>query len=170
MFPAIMYVLHLEKHKMQKIKNHNINTGKRPTVAKNSFIFFGSYFQGLPQSFRWMCLMMDSQCRGLFPNVIKTLSIFFNRIGSSTCLFIGFFWLLSHVIYLKLTRHNMTRVSSFPSFNFWMINYSYTQKNYLAHWQNCFGQFITQKFPSLKSKQFSQFFLVGGKSERIDKI
>ena len=36
--------------------------------------------------------------------------------------------------------------------------------------QNFFGQFITQKFPSLKSKQFSQFFLVRGKSERIDKI
>jgi hypothetical protein len=33
-----------------------------------------------------------------------------------------------------------------------------------------FDQFITQKFPSLKSKQFSQFFLVRGKSERIDKI
>ena len=34
-----------------------------------------------------------------------------------------------------------------------MINYSYTQKSYLALWQNCFGQSITQKFPSLKSKQ-----------------
>ena len=31
------------------------------------------------------------------------------------------------------------RVSSFPSFNFWMINYSCTQKSYLALWQNCFG-------------------------------
>ena len=39
-------------------------------AAKNSIMFFGSYFQGLPQTFRWMCLMMDSQCRGLFPNVI----------------------------------------------------------------------------------------------------
>ena len=29
MFPAIMYVLHLEKHKMQKIKNHNIGTEKQ---------------------------------------------------------------------------------------------------------------------------------------------
>ena len=29
MFPAIMYVLHLEKHKMQKIKNHNIKTEKQ---------------------------------------------------------------------------------------------------------------------------------------------
>ena len=50
---------------------------------------------------------------------------------SSTCALTGCFWLLSHVIYLKLTR-----VSSFPSFNFWMINYSYTQKN---NWvsQNC---------------------------------
>ena len=33
MFPAIMYALHLEKHKMQEIKNHNINTEKRPLVA-----------------------------------------------------------------------------------------------------------------------------------------
>jgi hypothetical protein len=40
----------------------------------------------------------------------------------------------------------------------------------LALWKNCFDQFITQKFPSLKSKQFSQFFLLRGKSERIDKI
>ena len=51
-----------------------------------------------------------------------------------------------------------------------MINYSYTQKGYLAIWQNCFGHFITQKFVSLKSTQFSQFFLVRGKSEWIDKI
>jgi hypothetical protein len=35
---------------------------------------------------------------------------------------------------------------------------------------NCFGHFITPKFVSLKSKQFSQFFLVRGKSERIEKI
>ena len=33
MFPAIMYVLHLEKHKMQNIRNHNINTENRPTVS-----------------------------------------------------------------------------------------------------------------------------------------
>ena len=71
---------------------------------------------------------------------------------------------------LSQTDKRITRVSSFPSFNFWMINYSYTQKSYLAIWQNCFGHFITQKFVSLKSKQFSQFFLVRGKSERIDKI
>ena len=88
------------------------------------------------------------------------------RVWSSTCALRGFFWFLSHVIYLKL----ITRVSSFPSFNFWMINYTYTQKSYLALWQNCFVKFISQKFPSLKSKHFSQFFLVRGKSERIDKI
>ena len=29
MFPTIMYVLHLEKHKMQNIKNQNINTEKQ---------------------------------------------------------------------------------------------------------------------------------------------
>jgi hypothetical protein len=28
MFPAILNVLPLEKHKMQKIKNHNINSEK----------------------------------------------------------------------------------------------------------------------------------------------
>ena len=49
--------------------------------AISVYMFFGSYFQGLPQSFRWMCLMMDSQCRGLFPNVIKTLSVFYNQVG-----------------------------------------------------------------------------------------
>ena len=88
---------------------------------------------------------------------------------SSTCALTGFFWLLSHVIYLKLNKR-ITRVSSFPSFNFWMIDYSYTQKSYLVIWQNCFGHFITQKFASLKSKQLTQFFLVRGKSKRIDKI
>ena len=62
------------------------------------------------------------------------------------------------------------RVFSFPSFNFWMINYSYKQKSYLQLWQNCFCQFITKQFRCLKSKQFSQFFLVRGNSERIDKI
>ena len=71
---------------------------------------------------------------------------------------------------LSQADKSITRASSFPSFKFWMINYSYTQKSYLALWQNCFGQFITQKFPSLKSKQFSQFFLVRGRSQRIDKI
>ena len=71
---------------------------------------------------------------------------------------------------LSQVDKSITRVSSFPSFNFWMINYSYTQKSYLALWQNCFGQFITQKFSSLKSKQFSQFYLVRGRSQRIDKI
>ena len=64
---------------------------------------------------------------------------------------------------LSQADKRITIVSSFPSFKFWMINYSYTQKSYLALWQNCFGQFITQKFPSLKIKQFSQFFLVRGK-------
>ena len=29
MFPAIMYVSHLEKHKLQKIKNHDITTEKQ---------------------------------------------------------------------------------------------------------------------------------------------
>ena len=71
---------------------------------------------------------------------------------------------------LSQAYKRITRVSSFPSFNFWLINYSYTRKSYLKIWQNCFGHFITQKFASLKSKQFSQFFLVRGKSERIDKI
>ena len=56
---------------------------------------------------------------------------------------------------LSQADKRITRVSSFPSFNFWMINYSYTQKSYLAI---CFGHFIIQKFASLKSKQFSQFF------------
>ena len=59
---------------------------------------------------------------------------------------------------LSQADKRITRVSSFRSFSVWMVNYSYTQKSYLALWQNCFGQFITQKFPSLKSKQFSQFF------------
>ena len=88
---------------------------------------------------------------------------------SSTCALRGFFWLLSHMIYLKLTRELQECLLSQASI-FWTIDYSYIKKSYLALWQNCYGQFITQKFPSLKSKQFSQFFLVRGKSERIDKI
>ena len=43
-----------------------------------------------------------------------------------------------------------------------MMNYSIPKK---AIWQ-----FITQKFASLKSNQVTQFFLLRGKSERIDKI
>jgi hypothetical protein len=37
---------------------------------------------------------------------------------------------------------------------------------------SCFPKvnFITQKFARLKSKHFSQFFLVRGKSERIESI
>ena len=71
---------------------------------------------------------------------------------------------------LSQADQSITRVSSFPSLNFWMINYSCMKKSYLAIWKNCFGHFITQKFVSLKSKRFSQFFLLRGKSERIDKI
>ena len=37
-------------------------------------------------------------------------------LGSSTCALTGFFWLLSHVIYLKLTRE--LQECYFPSFNF----------------------------------------------------
>ena len=59
---------------------------------------------------------------------------------------------------LSQADKSITRVFSFPSFNFWMINYSYTQKSYLAIGQNCFGHLITQKFVSWKSKQFSHFF------------
>ena len=52
-----------------------------------------------------------------------------------------------------------------------MINYSYDPKTYLAIFgKKIFGHFITQKIVSLKSKQFSQFFLARGKSEKIDKI
>ena len=71
---------------------------------------------------------------------------------------------------LSQADESITRVFSFPSFNFGMINYSYTQKSYLAIWQNCFGHFINKKFASLKSIQVTQFFLLRGKSERIDKI
>jgi predicted AAA+ superfamily ATPase len=52
MFSAIMYVLHLEKHKMQKIKNHNIATvfnlftnqtlTKKYTYLQNLFLLGGT--------------------------------------------------------------------------------------------------------------------------------
>ena len=48
------------------------------------------------------------------------------------------------------------RVSSFPSFNFWMINYSYTQKNNLV----CFGQFYHSKIWKLKKWTVFSVFLV----------
>ena len=63
---------------------------------------------------------------------------------------------------LSQADKSIIRVSSFPSFNLWMINYSYTQKKLFGTWQ--FGKidvlvnFITQKFQRLKSKHFSQFF------------
>jgi hypothetical protein len=37
---------------------------------------------------------------------------------------------------LSQADKSITRVSSFPSFNFSMINYSYTQKSYMAICQN----------------------------------
>ena len=37
MFPAMMYVLHLEKCKMQKIKNHNIATKKIGLMNKTTW-------------------------------------------------------------------------------------------------------------------------------------
>ena len=38
MFPVIMYLLHLEKHKVQKIKNHNILTEKQASYLKATAI------------------------------------------------------------------------------------------------------------------------------------
>ena len=56
---------------------------------------------------------------------------FANLLRSSTYALTSFFWLLSQVIYLKLTRE-LQECLPFPSLNFWMINYSFTQKSYLA--------------------------------------
>ena len=78
------------------------------------------------------------------------LSVCFNSVKglwSSTSPLTGFFWLLSHVIYLKLRKvffFNFTKVQ--------FLNdkiYSYTKKTiwHLAIWQNwCFGQFYHLKF------------------------
>ena len=82
----------------------------------------------------------------------------------------GFFWLFSHVIYLKLTRVLKECLLSQAS----ILSYElqlYPKKLHI--WQFgiiVFGHFIIQKFASLKSKPFSLCFLVRGKSERINNI
>ena len=70
MFPAIMYVLHLEKHKMQKIKNHNINTAKQASdlTANKLFIlnfavvnFYLIYFEDCFKIKQLSCLITNLQ-------------------------------------------------------------------------------------------------------------
>ena len=48
---------------------------------------------------------------------------------------------------LSQADKSITRVYYFPSFNFWMINYSYTQKSYLA---KLFWSFYHSKFCKLE--------------------
>ena len=88
---------------------------------------------------------------------------------SYTCPLASFFWLLSHVIYLKLNK-SIIQESSFSiwqNLNFWMIKFTvtvlYQKKNYLQNLVNL----IIQKFARLKSKHFSHF---SHKSERIESI
>ena len=87
----------------------------------------------------------------------------------SICDLRGFFWLLCHVIYLKLTIELQECLLSQASiFEWWII---VIPKKAIWH----FGKIVLvnlsrKSFRSLKSKPFSQFFLVRGKSERIDKI
>ena len=72
---------------------------------------------------------------------------------------------------LSQANKSITRVFFFPKLQFLNDKLQLCPKNLFSNiWQNCFGHFITQKFVSLKSNQFSQFFLVRGIAERIDKI
>ena len=81
---------------------------------------------------------------------------------SSTCPLTGFFWLLSHVIYLKLTRVLLYKSVFFPKRMKLMIKLTIIPKKLFGTWQ--FGKidvlvnFVIQKFARLKSKHFSQFF------------
>ena len=78
-------------------------------------------------------------------------------LSSSTCALTGFFWLLSHVIYLKLTKVLYEcLLINFTKLQF--LNnkiYSYTKNNYLA-----LGNLVFWSISSLKtkSKHLSQFF------------
>ena len=81
-----------------------------------------------------------------------------NSLRSFTCPFTSFFWLLSHVIYLKLARVIQECLLS-QSCVMGSRTVNHTIKKtiwHLAIWQNwCFGQFYHAR---LKSKHFSQFF------------
>ena len=61
-------------------------------------------------------------------------NFWFFCLRSSTCPLTGFFWLLSHVVYLKLTGVCIISVSSFSilqNINFWMIKFTVLQSNFL---------------------------------------
>ena len=58
----------------------------------------------------------------------------------------------------------------FPKLQFLNDKLQLYPKKLYGNLSKLIGHFITQTFASLKSKQFSQGFLVRGKSERIDKI
>ena len=65
---------------------------------------------------------------------LKVLEIsdqFFTQIRFSTCPLTSFFWLLSHVIYLKLTKV-LYECLFFPKLFLYEKIYSYTKKNYFA--------------------------------------
>ena len=66
------------------------------------FIFFPSNFFQKLISIPYVYSGLQNTARGL------------KELGSSACPLTSFFWLLSHVIYLKLTRVFIIRVSSFP--------------------------------------------------------
>jgi hypothetical protein len=66
---------------------------------------------------------------------------------------------------------SIIRVSSFPKLFLNDKIYSFTKKNYFALGKiDVLVDLIIQNFATLKSKHFSQFFLVRGKSERIEGI
>ena len=71
----------------------------------------------------------------------------------------SFFWLLSHVIYLKQTITSIKRVSFFQFYKTSIFDkmYSYTKKNYLALGNLAKLMFWSILFARLKSKYFSQF-------------
>ena len=56
------------------------------------------------------------------------------HVRSSTCPLTGFFWLLSHVMYLKLSIISVSSFSILQNFDFWMIEFTKIPKQNLCFW------------------------------------
>ena len=89
-------------------------------------------------------------------------------LGSSTCPSTSFFWLLSHVIYLELTRVSYECLLSRAEW--WVAELYIIPKKTILHlaiWKNwCFGQFYHSKISNIE--EFTFFSVVSGKSEKIE--
>ena len=90
-----------------------------------------------------------------FGEALLDFAYYVKSLGSSTCALTGFFWLLSHVIYLKLTK---VRMFSFPN---WVIS----SKSSFS-----FSQAWDLNFLKTKFCQSSQIYLSPEKTDHFSSL